>query len=346
MGFTCDACHSEPATLHCFADKASLCRACDSRMHAAKQAGQKHERVALTPLNEPTQCDICQEHPAVMFCSEDRALICRRCDLMIHTANEFTKTHHRYILSNVAAGLHGLPEPSSSGASSAAETTTNIQRGGASAMPRIQPSSSSGELLNMPRLPTGAVLMGAPSADAPVPLQASQPEADGAQAALGGGIGSGAFSSGGSGAGASRDAGGASASAAERSTSVTLAADLLGMPSLPPNYSAKDVDAAWGDAGLGDFDDWSRFLEVPDLGFLHDDAAGDWFGGGGGASQPADGSIFDDPVVSVRDPTLVTSAVPSSAPAAQPKAGGIGPAGGGRDSLVPEVPSLKRPRIG
>lgn len=54
-----------------------------------------------------------------MFCSEDRAMICRRCDLMIHTANEFTKTHHRYILSGMAAGLHGLPEPSSSGASSA-----------------------------------------------------------------------------------------------------------------------------------------------------------------------------------------------------------------------------------
>lgn len=30
------------------------------RLHAAKQAGQKHERVALAPSNEPTQCDICQ----------------------------------------------------------------------------------------------------------------------------------------------------------------------------------------------------------------------------------------------------------------------------------------------
>lgn len=36
-----------------------------------------------------------QELPAVMFCSEDRAMTCRRCDLMIHTANQFTKTHHR-----------------------------------------------------------------------------------------------------------------------------------------------------------------------------------------------------------------------------------------------------------
>ena len=36
-----------------------------------------------------------QEERAVLFCSEDRAVICRQCDLMIHTANEFTAKHHR-----------------------------------------------------------------------------------------------------------------------------------------------------------------------------------------------------------------------------------------------------------
>lgn len=52
---------------------------------------------------------------------------------------------------------------------------------------------------------------------------------------------------------------------------------------------SQDVDAVWGDAGLGDLDDWSKFLEVPDLGgFLPDDAANDIFGSAGGASQPAD----------------------------------------------------------
>lgn len=50
----------------------------------------------------------------------------------------------------------------------------------------------------------------------------------------------------------------------------------------------QDVDAAWGDAGLGDLDDWSKFLEVPDLDFLPDDAVNDIFGSAGGASQPAD----------------------------------------------------------
>lgn len=56
-------------------------------------------------------CDICQEERAVLFCTEDRAVICRQCDLMIHTANEFTAKHHRYILSNVATGLKALPPP-------------------------------------------------------------------------------------------------------------------------------------------------------------------------------------------------------------------------------------------
>lgn len=59
-------------------------------------------------------------------------------------------------------------------------------------------------------------------------------------------------------------------------------------------------------------------------------------------------SIFDDPVVSVRDPNLVTSMVPSSAPLPQQlsKATATGFPGGGRDSMVPEVPMLKRPRLG
>ena len=36
-----------------------------------------------------------QDAPAVLFCCEDRAVICRECDLMIHTANEFTAKHNR-----------------------------------------------------------------------------------------------------------------------------------------------------------------------------------------------------------------------------------------------------------
>jgi hypothetical protein len=45
-----------------------------------------------------------------------RYLVCggvdRRCDLMIHTANELTAQHHRYLLSPVSVGLRSLPAPS------------------------------------------------------------------------------------------------------------------------------------------------------------------------------------------------------------------------------------------
>lgn len=49
------------------------------RVHSANKLAQKHERVVLTQQAEGSQCDICQEEKAIMFCSEDRALICRRC---------------------------------------------------------------------------------------------------------------------------------------------------------------------------------------------------------------------------------------------------------------------------
>ncbi len=49
------------------------------RVHGANKLAAKHDRVELGKAAEPVQCDICQDRPAVLFCSEDRALICRRC---------------------------------------------------------------------------------------------------------------------------------------------------------------------------------------------------------------------------------------------------------------------------
>ena len=60
-----------------------------------KQDGVCSQRSALAVIVPTIVLVLLQEAPAVMFCSEDRALICRQCDLMIHTANEFTAKHHR-----------------------------------------------------------------------------------------------------------------------------------------------------------------------------------------------------------------------------------------------------------
>lgn len=48
-------------------------------VHGANKLAAKHDRVTLSKAAESAQCDICQDRPAVLFCSEDRALICRRC---------------------------------------------------------------------------------------------------------------------------------------------------------------------------------------------------------------------------------------------------------------------------
>ena len=57
-------------------------------------------------------------------------------------------------------------------------------------------------------------------------------------------------------------------------------------------------------------------------------------------------TIFDDPVVSVRDPARLSSSVPSPLPVhQQPKTRlGTGSPATPRDSMVPEVPTLKRQR--
>lgn len=36
-----------------------------------------------------------------MFCQQDRALLCKDCDLPIHKANEHTKNHNRFLLTGV-----------------------------------------------------------------------------------------------------------------------------------------------------------------------------------------------------------------------------------------------------
>ena len=55
-----------------------------SRVHGANKLAAKHDRVDLSKGGEVSQCDICQDRPAVLFCSEDRALICRRCVLTFY----------------------------------------------------------------------------------------------------------------------------------------------------------------------------------------------------------------------------------------------------------------------
>lgn len=52
-----------------------------------------------------------QEAVGYFFCLEDRALLCRKCDVAIHTANSLVSGHRRFLLTGIKVG----PEPNPPG---------------------------------------------------------------------------------------------------------------------------------------------------------------------------------------------------------------------------------------
>lgn len=62
---------------------------------------------------------IVQETVGYFFCLEDRALLCRKCDVAIHSANTYVSAHQRFLLTGVKVG----PETTGPGASSSSGMT-------------------------------------------------------------------------------------------------------------------------------------------------------------------------------------------------------------------------------
>ncbi|KAJ9183038.1 hypothetical protein P3X46_006957 [Hevea brasiliensis] len=115
MKIQCNVCEAAEANVLCCADEAALCWACDEKVHAANKLASKHQRVPLSGSSpQMPKCDICQETAGFFFCLEDRALLCRKCDAAIHTANAYVSAHQRFLLTGVKVGL----EPTDPGASS------------------------------------------------------------------------------------------------------------------------------------------------------------------------------------------------------------------------------------
>ncbi|XP_008794150.1 B-box zinc finger protein 22 [Phoenix dactylifera] len=108
MKIQCNACEAAEATVLCCADEAALCWACDEKVHAANKLAGKHQRVPLLCGGSSPRvpnCDICQEASGYFFCLEDRALLCRKCDVAIHTANPYVSAHQRFLITGVQVGL-------------------------------------------------------------------------------------------------------------------------------------------------------------------------------------------------------------------------------------------------
>lgn len=129
MKIQCDVCDKEEATVFCPADEAALCDGCDTSIHHANKLASKHTRFSLVhpTFKEFPLCDICQERRALLFCKEDRAILCKECDLPIHKANEHTQIHNRFLLTGVklSASSFLYPTSPSSNASDANIDTEN-----------------------------------------------------------------------------------------------------------------------------------------------------------------------------------------------------------------------------
>ncbi|KAL8250579.1 hypothetical protein R6Q59_034272 [Mikania micrantha] len=103
MKINCNVCNKDEASVFCPADDAALCAACDHRVHHANNLAGKHHRFSLlhpSPEDSPL-CDICKEEKALMFCHQDRAILCKNCDFAIHKVNEHKLNHCRFLLTGV-----------------------------------------------------------------------------------------------------------------------------------------------------------------------------------------------------------------------------------------------------
>ncbi|KAL0306614.1 UNVERIFIED_CONTAM: B-box zinc finger protein 22 [Sesamum radiatum] len=169
MKIQCNVCGVAEANLLCCADEAALCLDCDQKVHAANKLAGKHQRVLLsTSSSQKPKCDICQETTGYFFCLEDRALLCRKCDFAIHTANTLVSRHQRFLLTGVQVGLEAT-EPGRTSSSGRTHSHPNEKISGPETRPPIEgiaPVSSSCQ--HSKNLPVQASMVGEfSSADLP-----------------------------------------------------------------------------------------------------------------------------------------------------------------------------------
>ncbi|CAF2178786.1 BnaAnng29690D [Brassica napus] len=111
MKIQCNVCETAEAAVLCCADEAALCLACDEKVHTANKLAGKHQRVPLSVSSSSIpKCDICQEATGFFFCLQDRALLCRKCDVAIHTVNPHVSAHQRFLLTGIRVGLESTTD--------------------------------------------------------------------------------------------------------------------------------------------------------------------------------------------------------------------------------------------
>ncbi|KAB1203737.1 hypothetical protein CJ030_MR8G011201 [Morella rubra] len=152
MKILCDVCDKDEASVYCTADEAALCDACDHRVHHANKLASKHQRFSLLhpSAKQVPLCDVCQERRAFLFCQQDRAILCRECDFPIHTANEHTQKHNRFLLTGVKLSATSTLYTSSS--STAASTNSSDSVPDHKSHPVIKKSIAASPAISQPPL--------------------------------------------------------------------------------------------------------------------------------------------------------------------------------------------------
>ncbi|KAK4491418.1 hypothetical protein RD792_002164 [Penstemon davidsonii] len=143
MKIQCDVCSKEEAYVFCTSDEAALCHNCDNRVHNANKLASKHPRFPLVhpQFKESPCCDICQKRRALLFCQEDRALLCLECDSPIHKANEHTKKHNRFLLSGVKINIPGAASSYKPAGTSSSGSQSQTEIKSVNSEIKVQPNS-------------------------------------------------------------------------------------------------------------------------------------------------------------------------------------------------------------
>ncbi|KAK2658417.1 hypothetical protein Ddye_004950 [Dipteronia dyeriana] len=113
MKIQCEVCEAAEAEVLCCADEAVLCWGCDVKVHTANKLSQKHQRVSLlkhhpaSSSSHPPLCDVCQERSGYFFCLEDRAILCKQCDMSTHTTmpSSYVSSHQRFLIGAIKVSL-------------------------------------------------------------------------------------------------------------------------------------------------------------------------------------------------------------------------------------------------
>lgn len=287
----CSSCRAADATVVSLPDQTPVCSVCAKQQRAPP--GQQQREVELIQPEKPHMCDICQDSPAYCICVEERAVLCRDCDISIHSSNKFTAKHSRFLFVGLRVGL-GVEEKAevkgavSGGKRKAGSALSNgngkqpmpsrFASGGGTGMGGAMHSSM---MSTSPQLvPNGNHQFGSPSGIQPNGMPNGGIAMAGGMAVGGGMYGGGGgqvfggMAYGGNPNGAGPSNGGASSSGMDHYGNYNApASDFLGVPEMSGTFTIKDVDAAYMADEFGQYapigvpDDVSTLLEVPDLDF-------------------------------------------------------------------------------